>query len=92
MNPPSDSPKHPADERPQLGADANPRHPLNGVELIDCDDDPTSETEIPADPDRWTLPVIREGAAVALLVCAAPVFAACIAAAGVGTLAALSPV
>ncbi len=76
---------------PSESGDADSWTPPGGVELIDCDDEPTSEAEIPADPNRWTLPVIREGAAVALLVCAAPIFAACIAAAGVGTLAALTP-
>ena len=69
-------------------SDSPPR--MMGIELIDSDDEPISEAEIPPDPSRWTLPVIREGAAVALLVCVAPVVAACVAAAGVGTLAMLN--
>ena len=62
-----------------------------GVELIECDDQPVSEIEIPEDANRWTLPEIREGAAVALFVCMAPAIVACVAAAGVGTLALLTP-
>ena len=67
-------------------------HPLaGGAELVDCDDQPVSEIEIPEDANRWTLPDIREGAAVALFVCMAPAVVACVAAAGVGTLALLTP-
>ena len=64
---------------------------MGGVELIDCDEPPAAEEEIPEDPNRWTLPDIREGAAVALFVCMAPAVVACVAAAGVGTLALLTP-
>lgn len=72
------------------GNSDSPPH-MMGIELIDSDDEPISEAEIPPDPSRWTLPVIREGAAVALLVCVAPVVAACVAAVGVGTLAMFIP-
>ena len=68
----------------------SPKH-MMGIELIDSDDEPITEAEIPPDPSRWTLPVIREGAAVALLVCVAPAVAACVATVGLGTLAILNP-
>jgi len=89
MNPSFDS--SPKDWTQPDGSDADSWVPMSGVELIDCDDEPVSEVEIPADPNRWTLPVIREGAAVALLICVAPAIAACLGAAGTATLALLTP-
>jgi hypothetical protein len=89
MNPSFDS--FPNDRTQYEGGNAGSWVPMSGVELIDCDDEPVSEAEIPEDPNRWTLPVIREGAAIALLVCVAPAIAACLAAAGTATLALLHP-
>jgi hypothetical protein len=56
---------------------------VGNIELIDCDDALTSEAEVPDDPNRWTLPVIREASAVGVLLCMAPVVVSCIAASAI---------
>ena len=40
---------------------------VGSIMLIDADDEPAREAEIPDDPNRWTLPEIREASALALL-------------------------
>jgi hypothetical protein len=68
--------------------DANPPSMVGNIELVDCDDASASEAEVPDDPNRWTLPEIREASAVALFaICAAPVVAACLTTAAVRALA-----
>jgi hypothetical protein len=63
--------------------------PMAGnIELIDSDDASVDETEIPDDPNRWTLPEIREASAVAIFVCMAPALTACVAAAALSAWAA----
>ena len=70
--------------------DANSLPMAGNIELIDCDDAPTAEAEIPDDPNRWTLPVIREASAVGVLLCMAPVLVSCIAASAVCVLESLT--
>jgi len=70
--------------------DANPPIVAGNIELIDCDDAPTAEAEIPDDPNRWTLPAIREASAVGVLFCMAPVLVSCIAASAVCVLESLT--
>ena len=72
------------------GFDASSLPMAGNIELIDCDDAPTGEAEIPDDPNRWTLPVIREASAVGVLLCMAPVLVSCIAASAVCVLESLT--
>lgn len=91
MNSSNESAEFAEDRTRHVNGDADFLPLMGGVELIDCDGTPVPEIEIPEDADRWTLPEIREGAAVAILICMAPALAACIAATGMGTLALREP-
>jgi hypothetical protein len=71
---------------------ANDESPVivGNIELIESDDAATAEAEIPDDPNRWTLPAIREASAVGVLLCLAPVLVSCIAASAVCVLESLT--